>query len=117
MISLWLGSSPPVVTPSSSRSHQGRTGTAQTPQPTTRDELQVLIDTFVDGYNHPRPHRSLGRTTPAHTRRPKTGPAGTDVGPHYRIRHDRMDKTAAGHCDAAAACTTSASAAPTKAKP
>lgn len=71
--------------------------TAQTPQPTTHDELQVLIDDFVDEYNHRRPHRSLGRTTPAvaYNRLPKTGPAGTNVGPHYRIRHDRIDKTGA----------------------
>ena len=71
--------------------------TAQHPQPETRDELQALIDTFVDEYNHRRPHRSLSRTTPAvaYNRLPKTGPAGTDVGPHYRIRHDRIDKTGA----------------------
>jgi transposase InsO family protein len=70
---------------------------AQHPQPATRDQLQTLIDAFVDEYNHRRPHRSLGRTTPAvaYTRLPKTGPAGTDVGPHYRIRHDRIDKTGA----------------------
>jgi hypothetical protein len=56
-----------------------------------------LVDDFVDEYNHRRPHRSLGRTTPAvaYTRLPKTGPAGTDVGPHYRIRHDRIDQTGA----------------------
>ena len=69
--------------------------TAQQPQPASIAELQTLIDAFVDEYNHRRPHRSLGRTTPAvaYQRLPKTGPAGTDVGPHYRIRRDRIDKT------------------------
>ena len=71
--------------------------TAQQPQPASIAELQTLIDAFVDEYNHRRPHRSLGRTTPAvaYQRLPKTGPAGTDVGPHYRIRRDRIDKTGA----------------------
>jgi len=71
--------------------------TAQTPQPTTITELQALLDLFVDEYNHRRPHRSLGRTTPAvaYKRLPKTGPAGTNAGPHYRIRHDRIDQTGA----------------------
>lgn len=67
------------------------------PRPTTIAELQALLDDFVDEYNHRRPHRSLRRTTPAaaYTRLPKTGPAGSATGPHYRIRHDRVDKTGA----------------------
>ena len=71
--------------------------TAQIPQPASIPELQTLIDTFVDEYNHRRPHRSLGRATPAvaYNRLPKTGPAGSNVGPHYRIRHDRIDETGA----------------------
>ncbi len=71
--------------------------TAQHPQPHTLDQLQAMIDAFVDEYNHRRPHRSLGRTTPAvaYRRLPKTGPAGSNTGPHYRIRHDRIDKTGA----------------------
>jgi transposase InsO family protein len=70
---------------------------AQQPQPDTIDQLQVLIDGFVDEYNHRRPHRSLGRTTPAvaYRRLPKTGPAGSNTGPHYRVRHDRVDQTGA----------------------
>ncbi len=58
----------------------------------TIDDLQTLLDEFVDHYNHHRPHASLGRSTPAaiYTRLPKTGPAS---GPatDYRIRHDRVD--------------------------
>ena len=71
--------------------------TAQEPQPNTIVELQALIDEFIDEYNHHRPHRSLGRTTPAvaYQRLPKTGPAGSNAGPHYRIRRDRIDKTGA----------------------
>ena len=70
---------------------------AQQPQPATITELQALIDDFVDEYNHRRPHRSLSRATPtvAYHRLPKTGPAGSYRGPHYRIRHDRIDKTGA----------------------
>lgn len=70
---------------------------AQHPQPNTLDQLQKLIDRFVDEYNHRRPHRSLGRATPAvaYGRLPKTSPAGSTAGPHYRIRHDRIDKTGA----------------------
>jgi transposase InsO family protein len=71
--------------------------TAQTPRPRTLDELQTRIDVFVDEYNHRRPHRSLGRATPAiaYTRLPKNAPTGTNIGPHYRIRRDRIDKTGA----------------------
>jgi len=70
---------------------------AQIPQPNTIAQLQALLDQFVDHYNHRRPHRSLARTTPAaaYQRLPKTGPAGSATGPHYRIRHDRIDKTGA----------------------
>ena len=39
---------------------------AQPDQPATIAELQALLDTFVDEYNHHRPHRSLPhRATPA----------------------------------------------------
>ena len=64
---------------------------AAQPPPDTIDELQILLDTFVDIYNHQRPHRSLNRTTPAvaYHRLPKTGPG--DPTTHQRIRHDRVD--------------------------
>jgi transposase InsO family protein len=70
---------------------------AQSPQPTNLDQLQALLDAFVDEYNHRRPHRSLGRATPAvaYSRLPKTSPAGSTAGPRYRVRHDRVDKTGA----------------------
>ncbi len=62
------------------------------PPAATISDLQALLEEFADEYNHRRPHRSLGRTTPAsaYTRLPKTGPR---TGPtiEYRIRHDRID--------------------------
>ncbi len=65
--------------------------TARPPAASIAD-LQALLDDFVDGYNHRRPHTSLGRTTPhvAYTRLPKTGPTA-DPTAHYRIRRDRVD--------------------------
>ncbi|WP_328998147.1 IS481 family transposase [Kribbella sp. NBC_00709] len=68
---------------------------AQPQQPAGLDELQALIDTFVQIYNHARPHRSLHhRATPAtaYQVRPKAGP-GTDrsTDTHYRVLHDISD--------------------------
>jgi hypothetical protein len=53
-------------------------------QPTTAtiSELQRQLDTFVEIYNHQRPHRSLPhRATPAtiYNTRPKAGPANTTL--------------------------------------
>jgi transposase InsO family protein len=63
------------------------------PTPNTISELQAQLDTFVDIYNHHRPHRSLPHhTTPAvayHTR-PKAGPGQHDLDTEFRIRHDRI---------------------------
>ena len=79
---------------------------AQPDQPATIAELQTLLDTFVDDYNHRRPHRSLPhRATPAaalqhhaqgHARRqpatptPTTGSATTASTKPARVtlRHD-----------------------------
>ena len=63
-------------------------------QPAIIGELQALLDTFTELYNHHRPHRSLPhRATPAtiYTTRPKATP-GTRNDPHYRVRHDRVDE-------------------------
>jgi transposase InsO family protein len=64
------------------------------PPAATNKDLQTLLDEFVDEYNHRRPHRSLGRTTPAtaYTRLPKAGPA-TNPAIDYRIRRDRVDNS------------------------
>jgi transposase InsO family protein len=72
---------------------------AQPDQPSTIDELQTILDTFVDEYNHRRPHRSLPhRATPAalFDTMPKALPGNSrDPDTHDRIRHDRIDKTGA----------------------
>ena len=66
---------------------------AARPLPDTIDQLQALLDDFVDEYNHRRPHRSLGRATPAvaYQRLPKAAPAGTHANTHHRVRHDHVD--------------------------
>jgi transposase InsO family protein len=67
----------------------------QDPQPTTITELQSLLDRFVDVYNTTRPHRALPDRAPpavAYRARPKATP-GERTDTHYRVRHDRIDKT------------------------
>jgi transposase InsO family protein len=67
---------------------------AQPHQPATIDELQALLDDFVEIYNTRRPHRSLPqRSTPAvaYAARPKAGPGERSTDTHYRVRHDRVD--------------------------
>ena len=68
---------------------------SQPGQPHTVAELQVLIDAFVDEYNHRRPHRSLPhRATPAsvYTARPKATVGDRSDDTHDRVREDRVDK-------------------------
>jgi transposase InsO family protein len=61
----------------------------------TKKQLQVELDAFVAYYNDTRPHRGIGRQTPAtaHAAREKTGPRGAliDVA-GYRVRHDKISK-------------------------
>jgi transposase InsO family protein len=68
---------------------------AQPDQPATPAQLQALLDTFIDAYNHHRPHRSLPHhATPAaaYQARPKAGPSGERAADrHDRVRHDRID--------------------------
>jgi hypothetical protein len=70
---------------------------AQPIQPTTIAEFQTLLDTFVDEYNHRRPHRSLPhRATPAtaYHARPKATPSTDRAGEvHHRVRTDKVDDT------------------------
>ena len=67
---------------------------AQTPADTL-DQLQEQLDAFADEYNNRRPHRSLGRATPAaaYQRLPKAAPAGAVTNIHHRVRHDTVHKT------------------------
>jgi transposase InsO family protein len=69
----------------------------QPEQPTTIDDLQALLDAFVEEYNDHRPHRSLPhRATPAtvYTTRPKATPStgDRDDDTHDRVRYDKIDK-------------------------
>ncbi len=65
------------------------------PPPTNLNALQTQLDTFVEHYNHHRPHRSLPHhATPATTynTRPKAAPNNTTTtNDGYRVRHDRVD--------------------------
>jgi transposase InsO family protein len=73
---------------------------AQAPQPGTVAELQVLIDAFVDEYNHRRPHRSLEhRATPAtvYTSRPKATAADRADDTHDRVRRDQVGQGRKDH--------------------
>jgi transposase InsO family protein len=60
-------------------------------------ELQVSLDRFRDYYNTVRPHRAIGRRTPAEAfeARPKATPSlpGLRVPAHVRVRRDRIDIT------------------------
>lgn len=58
-------------------------------------ELQRQLDAFGDHYNERRPHRALGRITPAAAYRatPKAMPSRNGACAHYRVRYDRIDKT------------------------
>lgn len=60
---------------------------------TTVEDLQALLDTFEHVYNHERPHRAIGRRTPAavHAATPPAAPSVTIAGRHYRIRFDHID--------------------------
>lgn len=65
---------------------------AQPPAATVAD-LQRQLDRFRRYYNTVRPHRAIGRHTPAeaYAARPKAHPSGPRIGPHYRVRRDRVD--------------------------
>ena len=67
---------------------------AARPEAATMDALQDQLGQFQHVYNHERPHRSLGRRTPAtaYTALPKTGPTIELLERHWRVRHDTVDK-------------------------
>jgi transposase InsO family protein len=70
---------------------------AQPDQPETIAALQSLLDTFVEIYNHHRPHKSLPhRATPAtiYKARPKAAPPGHPRPETIdRVRKDRLDNS------------------------
>jgi transposase InsO family protein len=63
---------------------------------TTKKQLQRALDRFVDYYNNVRPHRSLGRATPAQVygRRAKAFPTAPVIdAAGRRLRFDKVGKT------------------------
>jgi transposase InsO family protein len=68
---------------------------AAQPPAATIDQLQRQLDRFRRYYNTTRPHRAIGRRTPAqaYAARPKARPTGPRLDPHYRVRRDHVDNT------------------------
>ena len=67
---------------------------AATDPAATLTDLQAQLDAFTEVYNHNRPHRAIGRRTPAtaFAARPKATPSTEGTAPvHYRIRRDRVN--------------------------
>jgi transposase InsO family protein len=58
-------------------------------------QLQTQLDRFVAYYNQARPHRGIGRRTPGEVfaAKVKAHPAQHVPHTHFRVRHDRVDKT------------------------
>jgi transposase InsO family protein len=59
------------------------------------EDLQNHINTFITDYNHHRPHRSLGRHTPAATYEAlsKATPNPATLNTESRVRYDKVDGT------------------------
>jgi transposase InsO family protein len=67
---------------------------ASQPGAATLTDLQQQLDQFRGYYNHVRPHRALGRRTPAeaYAARPKASASGIPlIDGHFRVRHDKID--------------------------
>jgi transposase InsO family protein len=68
---------------------------ARQPVSATIALLQADLDRFAEHYNTRRPHRALGRQTPAeaYAARPKAEPSTNrpTIADHYRVRHDIID--------------------------
>ena len=60
---------------------------AARPTAASQEELQTQLDTFCEIYNNQRPHRAIGRKTPAsvYHQTPKTGPAARPLGARTSI--------------------------------
>ena len=70
---------------------------ARQPKPATVAELQAQLDRFGTYYNTVRPHRGIGRRTPAQAfaARTKATPKKPPIiaEGHHRVRQDRVDKS------------------------
>jgi transposase InsO family protein len=68
---------------------------AKQPAAATLAQLQAQLDTFTAHYNTHRPHRAVGRRTPAQAwaARPRAMPTrrGLMISEHFRVRKDRVD--------------------------
>ncbi len=68
-------------------------------QPAARTvaELQAQLDVFGEVYNEHRPHRAIGRVTPAEAYGATPKAVGASSGPrgHFRLRYDVADKKGA----------------------
>lgn len=66
---------------------------ARQPPAATLTDLQHQLDLFRELYNTQRPHRELGRRTPAtaYAARPKATAPGHGNPEHYRLRYDTVD--------------------------
>jgi transposase InsO family protein len=64
------------------------------PKPGTVEELQELLNVFVDIYNNERPHRGIGRRTPmsVFTTDPKTAPDAFSILDETLVHHNTVDK-------------------------
>jgi transposase InsO family protein len=64
------------------------------PVPRTLAELQAQLDAFRLAYDEHRPHRAIGRITPAEAYRatPRAHPAGRAATGHFRLRYDLVDR-------------------------
>jgi transposase InsO family protein len=64
------------------------------PRASALSQLQSQLDTFRAYYNEIRPHRAVGRRTPAEAwaARPKAAPSGVRIPVHCRVRRDRLDR-------------------------
>jgi transposase InsO family protein len=62
------------------------------PAAASLQQLQTQLDSFCHIYNHQRPHRAIGRQTPAavYATTPKTGPADRPIGTPTRIHHNQV---------------------------
>jgi transposase InsO family protein len=66
---------------------------AAQPAAATLRGLERQLDRFAGYYNTVRPHRALGKRTPAqgYAARPKAIPSGVKIPAHYRVRNDTID--------------------------
>ena len=67
---------------------------AKQPMPETKRQLQAQLDVFVAYYNEVRPHRAVGRRTPAaaYSARERSYPRGPMIDcTGYRVRSDKVD--------------------------